>query len=85
MEQLSLKVLEDDKETIYEIIAVYHDENTDKNFVIYTDKTLDENKKLNIYYSLYYLDDDKIMLIKTTSIEDKRIGLELIKEISKML
>ena len=85
MEQLSLKVLEDGKETIYEIIAVYHDENTDKNFVIYTDKTLDENKKLNIYYSLYYLDDDKIMLIKTTSIEDKRIGLELIKEISKML
>lgn len=85
MEQLSLKVIENDKEIIYEVIATYHDDELNKDFVIYTDKTLNKDKKLNIYYSLYCVNNSKIELLETNNIEDKRIGLKLVKEIGKML
>lgn len=85
MEELSLKVLENNKETIYEVIATYHDENTNKNYVIYTDKSVDKERKLNIFYSLYELKDNEIILIETNDLEDQKVGLELIKKIGSML
>lgn len=85
MEQLSFVTYENGLEIIYEVIATYHDDNSNKDFVVYTDKKLDENNKLNIYYSLYSFENNKIKLLETNEIEDKKIGLELIKEIGKML
>ena len=54
-----------------------------KDFIVYTDKTFNENNKLKVYYSLYSMVENKIKLIDITDIEDKKIGLELIKEIIK--
>lgn len=67
--------------TICEVIATYHDDNSNKDFIVYTDKTFDENKKLNLYYSLYENQDSNIKLIDITDSEDKKVGLELIKEL----
>ena len=85
MEELSLKVIENGKEIIYEVIATYHDDNTNKNYVVYTDKSINKDRKLNIFYSLYGLKNNEIILVETSDIEDKKIGLELIKKIGNML
>lgn len=71
----------DGKKIICEAIATYHDNDTNKDFIVYTDRTFDDNKKLNVYYSLYEKEDNNICLIDITSITDKKIGLELVKEI----
>ncbi len=68
---------------ICEVIATYHDDNRNKDFIVYTDRTINKDKKLNIYYSLYEKIENNIKLIDITDIEDKKIGMELIKEIIK--
>ncbi len=69
------------RKIICEVIATYHDDETNKDYIVYTDKTLDENKKLKLYYSLYKQIDNNIKLIDIKDSEDKKIGLQLIKEI----
>ncbi len=64
-----------------EVIATYHDNDTHKDFIVYTDKTVDKNKKLKLYYSLYKKIGNSIKLIDITDTNDKKIGLELIKEL----
>ena len=85
MEEVSLKIRDNNKEIICDVIATYHDDNTNKDFVIYTDKTINKDRKLNIFYSLYQLKDNEIVLIDTTDLEDQRVGLQIIKEIGSML
>ena len=67
--------------TTCDVIATYHDDNTSKDFIVYTDKTFSDDGKLNIYYSLYQIVDNNIKLINITDSNDKIIGLELIKEL----
>ncbi len=66
---------------IYEVFATYHDDDSNKDFIIYTDRSLDENNKLKVYYSLYKKIDNNIKLIEITDVNDKKIGLQLIKEL----
>lgn len=75
----------DGREITCEVIATYHCEQNNKDYIVYTDKTFDENKKLRVYYSLYKMNGNQIHLINTTSNEDKKIGLKLIEEIIKNL
>ena len=67
--------------TVCDIIATYHDDDTNKDFIIYTDKTFDENNKLKVYYSLYEKKNNSIGLIDITDTNDKKIALEIIKEL----
>ncbi len=69
------------RKKICDVIATYYDDKTNKDFIVYTDKTLDKNKKLNLYYSLYKKIGNSIKLIDITDTNDKKIGLELIKEL----
>ncbi len=62
-------------------IATYHDDNTNKDFIVYTDKTLNEEGKLRIYYSYYKMNNNIIELSPVEDLEGKKIGLELIKEV----
>ena len=56
-----------------EVIATYFDENTKKNYIIYTDK-LKNNKGLsNVYFGLYDIVDHEFVLRKINSDEDRRI------------
>lgn len=71
----------DGSKLLCEAIATYHDDETNKDFIVYTDKTFDENKKLKLYYSLYKMQGNNIKLIDIIEAEDKKIGLELIKEL----
>lgn len=84
MEQLLLETNLNGKKINYEVMLTYHHDDSNKNYVVYTDKTFNEEGKLNIYYSLYRVEKDKIKLLETNELEDKKIGLELIKEIGNL-
>lgn len=57
-----------------DIVATYHDKDTCKDFVIYTDK-----KKL--YSSLYEMTDNKKIKLKSiVDLRDKLIAKELVKQ-----
>lgn len=81
MEDLSFNIENDGVIITCNVIATYHDDNTNKDYMVYTDNSFDKNNKLNVYYSLYETKDNSIKLINTTDAEDKKIGLELIKEL----
>ena len=66
---------------VCETIATYHDEDDNKDYIVYTDNTFDENNKLKVYYSLYEMLDKNIKLIEIKTNEERKIGLELVKSI----
>ncbi len=82
MDRLQFEIIDNKgNKKLCDVMATYHDDNTNKDFIVYTDNTLDENHKLKVYYSLYTQIDNNIKLIDITDNEDKKIGLELIKEL----
>ena len=85
MKNPSFKVITKGLETVCEVIATYHDDDTNKDFMVYTDIESFENNNLKLYYSLYENSINGIKLINIESSEDKKIGLQLVQEILKEL
>lgn len=57
--QKNLKLIDENgKETEYEILIAFKWIKTNKNYLVYTDNTNDENGNLNIYASVYYPNDN---------------------------
>ena len=84
MNRIQFKVKnKDNVEELCEVIATYHDDETSKDFIVYTNGKYTEDNKLKLYYSLYETIGDSIKLINVESLEDKKIGLQLIQEIIK--
>ncbi len=82
MQDLSfIAINKDGKEVKYQTIATYEDEETKKNYIVYSDNTYDDSGKLKIYYSLYKIVNEKMQLEEITTTEDKKIALELVKEL----
>ena len=82
MEKLEFFVINSlGKKTKCEVIATYHDKETNKDYMVYTDKILTQNNKLKIYHTVYEQVDNKIKLIDSNDPRDKKIGLELIESI----
>ena len=68
----------------YYVIATYYDEEyTKKNYIIYTDKNLIDNK-LQVYYSLYEnVSDKEIKLVDMKTPLEKKVALSFLKEVLK--
>lgn len=68
----------------YYVIATYYDEEyTKKNYIIYTDKNLIDNK-LQVYYSLYEkVSDKEIKLVDIKNPLEKKVALSFLKEVLK--
>lgn len=68
----------------YYVIATYYDEKyTKKNYIIYTDKNLIDNK-LQVYYSLYEkVSDKEIKLVDIKTSLEKKVALSFLKEVMK--
>jgi uncharacterized protein YrzB (UPF0473 family) len=63
-EELYLTFIDEDgKELKYEILMSFVWTKTNKNYIVYTDNTKDENNNLNIYAGIYK--DDRIDSIET--------------------
>lgn len=83
MNELEFKLIKDNKEITFYVMATYHDDNLKKNFIIYTDNTYNKENNLNIYYSLYEIINNNIKLIPIKNNQERKICLELIKELVK--
>ena len=81
MERLQFTINDNGKKTVCETIATYHDDETNKDYIIYTDNTFDENKKLRVYYGLYEKVGKGIKLMAAKTTAEKKMGLQLIQEI----
>lgn len=85
MNELEFKLIKDNKEITFYVMATYHDDNMNKNFIIYTDNTYNKENNLNIYYSLYEIINNNIKLIPIKNNQERKICLELIKELVKKI
>lgn len=81
-EKKTLKLIDKDgREIEYEILLAFKWAKTNKNYIVYTDNTNDENGNLNIFAAIYYpQDDSKLDAIETDEewdeIEKRLIGLQ---------
>ena len=66
----------------YYVIATYYDEEyTQKNYMLYTDKTYKDDK-LQVFYSIYEEQSDKkIKLLEMKTPEEKKVGLAFLKSV----
>lgn len=64
-----------------EVIATYFDEDTNKNYIIYTDLTYNREHQLNVYYGLYEMKMGKMNVYPITSADDKKVISSVLKEI----
>lgn len=57
-------VMVDDKgnETEYDVLFTFESEETNKNYIVYTDNTLDESGNVEVYASIYNPEDPKTKL-----------------------
>ena len=86
MKQTSFRIIDNTgRETVCDIIATYHHDTSNKDFMVYTDKTLTNDNNLRLYYSLYENLPNGIRLINVNLPEDNKIGLQLVQEIIKEL
>ena len=42
------------KETVYDVLFTFDNEETKKSYIVYTDNTQDENGNIQVYASVYY-------------------------------
>ena len=65
----------------YEVVATVRDEDTNKDYVVYTDKHIDKNVGIRLYCDQYYEENGEIIPVKITSEEDKEVAKDVINEI----
>ena len=58
---------ENGNEVVYDVLFTFENEETNKNYIAYTDNTKDETGNVQVYASIYYPDDPngKLEPIKT--------------------
>lgn len=65
------------------IIATYIDEDTDKDYIIYTDESKDSEGKLNVAYGSYKMNGTEIEVNKVETPEEEKKILEVLKFVTK--
>ena len=48
---------EEGKEVVYDVLFTFESEETNKNYIVYTDQTKDENGNIQVYASTYDSED----------------------------
>ena len=82
MEKITIKATnKDGKPAEYDAIAKYTDEETKKNYILYTDNSLNEEGSLNVYSSLYEEPNGKMKLIEIIDEEDIEIAQQMLDQI----
>ena len=69
----------------YSILSTFKIVGNDNDFMIYTDYSLNENKKMNINVSKYFMNNDKIELIPITDENEKQSINEYLVEFEEHL
>lgn len=69
----------------YEVVATVYDDESDKNFIVYTSKDYHKNKGLKLFCTLYKEENDEYIPVRITSKEDKEIAEDIIIEVMNRL
>lgn len=75
--QMRKQILLDNK--VYEALAVIYSEETEKDYVIFTDLNSDKTKGITLSCAICKEDGDNIIPIKITDDKDKEIATKLIR------
>ena len=74
--------IKDEKGNIYDVILTFHNDNNNKDYIVYTDNKIDKEGKLKIYASIYNEKEEKLLGNPTTKEEWKEI-YRLLDEVFK--
>ncbi len=65
----------------YEVLATIYDEETDKDYCVFTDLNQDKNKGLKLSCVEYYEEKGELIPVRITDSREKEVAAELIKEV----
>ena len=79
-ETMTFKVINDEgKEIECEVLFTFESDETKKNYIVYTDNTLDEEGNTKVYASIYNPDQDETKLLPIETDKEWKIIEEILK------
>lgn len=79
---MTFKVLGDDgKEIECEVLFTFESDETKKNYIVYTDNTLDEQGNIKVYASIYNPNEENTALIPIESEKEWKIIETILEEL----
>ena len=83
-EKMTFKVINDEgKEIECEVLFTFESEETNKNYIVYTDNTTDEEGNTKVYASVYYPDQEETKLEPIETEKEWKIIESILDEIQK--
>jgi uncharacterized protein YrzB (UPF0473 family) len=83
-EKMTFKVINDEgKEIECEVLFTFESEETNKNYIVYTDNTTDEEGNTKVYASIYYPDQEETKLEPIETEKEWKIIESILDEIQK--
>lgn len=81
-EVMTFKVLDDDgKEVECEVLFTFESDETKKNYIVYTDNTLDEEGNTKVYASIYNPNEEETKLLPIESEKEWKIIETILEEL----
>lgn len=69
----------------YEVLATIYDEETDKDYCVFTDLNQDKSKGLKLSCVEYYEENGEFIPVRITETREKEVAAELIKEVMEKM
>ena len=81
-ETMTFKIINDDgKEVECEVLFTFESDETNKNYIVYTDNTVDEEGNTKVYASIYNPDEDEKKLIPIETEKEWKIIETILDEL----
>ena len=81
-ETMTFKVINDEgKEVECEVLFTFESDETKKNYIVYTDNTLDEEGNTKVYASIYNPDEDETKLLPIETDKEWKIIETILEEL----
>ena len=81
-ETMTFKVINDEgKEVECEVLFTFESDETNKNYIVYTDNTLDEEGNTKVYASIYNPDQDETKLLPIETDKEWKIIETILEEL----
>ena len=81
-EKMTFKVVNDEgKEVECEVLFTFESDETKKNYIVYTDNTLDEEGNTKVYASIYNPDEDETKLLPIETDKEWKIIETILEEL----
>ena len=83
-EKMTFKLFDDDgKEIECEVLFTFESNETGKNYMVYTDNTIDEEGNTKVYASIYNPDEDDQKLLPIETDEEWKVIEDILNQIQE--